>query len=203
MNEKFIEKIISAIDSPSYCMYYISMKDNSFVTILKSKYLKENIEDKGNIKDVFSLYINMNIISNHKKSMEKFTDMSTLKSRIGNNVFITQEYLSIESGWCRGKFIPIREKEEDEFTHVLYIIELIENKNLNKYDTEYENDKNYLTELINKDGFKILLDNIKDEKYIGFVLIDIDFFNTIINNYTDDIANKIIIKVSNIIRKEL
>ena len=58
-----------------------------------------------------------------RKEFMDFIDFSTLDERMKDRITISQEFLSINSAWCRARFILMDRNEDGSLHHVLWAVE--------------------------------------------------------------------------------
>ncbi|MBR1737235.1 MAG: hypothetical protein IJ736_09510, partial [Firmicutes bacterium] len=61
-----------------------------------------------------------------KDDIKKFVDFNTLSERLKEKDTITEEFLSNRDVWCRARFVVSKRTKDGELSHVLYLVESID-----------------------------------------------------------------------------
>lgn len=112
------------------------------------------------------------IIENQKESFLKFTDLNTLKKRMGKKKLISGEFLSEIMGWIRVQYIRVN---DDEFDLVVYTIQDIEEEKNKEEQLIRMSITDELTKVYNRTAFEEDVRALKKKKITqDFVIMYID-----------------------------
>lgn len=132
----------------------------------------------------------------------KFVDVSTLRDRLKNKRTITHEFKGVNFGWCRARFIAVRETDDEELHRVIYVVENInEQKNREaKLTTMAETDA--MTGLYNRQAGSAKIKEILHENGEGmFCLFDVDKFKSVNDTFGHQTGDDVIVATAKAMRK--
>ncbi len=76
-------------------------------------------KEEGVFEIALKRLVDNNVVPEMKSQMVAFTDLSTIRERIGDKPIITQEYLDVKFGWSRAIFFPLEKNEQGEIKKLL------------------------------------------------------------------------------------
>lgn len=76
-----------------------------------------------------------------RTSILKFLDFSTLDERLANTNTITEEFLSNDNEWCRGRFILSERRPDGKVSHVLWVTESIDEEKRRRDELQDKSDR--------------------------------------------------------------
>lgn len=132
----------------------------------------------------------------------KFVDISTLRDRLKDRRTITHEFKGVNFGWCRARFIAVREDENEDLHRVIYVVESInEQKNREeKLTSMAETDS--MTGLYNRQAGSARIKQLVQENGEGmFCLFDVDKFKSVNDNFGHQAGDEVIIETAAALRK--
>jgi signal transduction histidine kinase/AmiR/NasT family two-component response regulator len=119
------QSMLSALNNIYMANYYINLETLEFHVISGIDYVTDIVGTNGNVLEGFYQYCENLITEEYRNTMKEFTDLATLKERIGASRNISAEYMSTRVGWLRASFIVVDRDEEQEPEHVLFVVENI------------------------------------------------------------------------------
>ncbi len=123
--------------------YRISSISNIYMTVHEVDLVKDTFTEiksqvdvvndmvgqiRDHAQDMLSKVMTSMTAPEYVKDMMKFIDLSTLVSRMRRTDTITIEYLNSDRLWRRGRFLASRRDEQHRLTHVMWLIEDIDDE---------------------------------------------------------------------------
>ncbi len=187
---------------------YVSMAQadldtDSFSLVRTNEYIQKSVRDehigfKKNLVNAMSA----TTAPDYLDDVLKFVDVSTLRDRLKNKRTITHEFKGVNFGWCRARFIAVRETEEEELHRVIFVVENInEQKNREaKLTTMAETDA--MTGLYNRQAGSAKIKEMLHENGEGmFCLFDVDKFKSVNDNFGHQTGDEVIVATAKALRK--
>ena len=130
-NELKSYDIIKSISRLYTMVYHIDLKKDYFIELeCKVKDIQTQIGQSGAAQEKLDYYCKKIVVSEHRKHMEEFFDLSTLSSRLKQASFITAEYERLlpdgSTNWIRAIFTVCTCDEEGEVSDVVLAAENID-----------------------------------------------------------------------------
>lgn len=132
----------------------------------------------------------------------EFVDVTTLRERLKDKRTITYEFMGVNFGWCRARFIAVRDSADEELHRVIYVVENInEQKNREaKLATMAETDA--MTGLYNRRAGTAKINELLYNNRDGMLcLFDVDKFKSVNDTFGHQTGDEVIIAVANAMRK--
>ncbi len=112
---------------------YVSMHDidilaNTFDEIITNDKMPAG-KKRGkthNAQQVMNSIIDEMVSGSSREAMRRFIDFHPLDERLWNTDTVTEEFLSSEDVWCRGRFIVSERTMDGNVSHVLWLVESID-----------------------------------------------------------------------------
>ena len=115
------------------------------------------------------------VIPRHKQRFEKFTDITTVRTRLTNKKAITEEFINIKSGWFRAQYISVDVGMDGIPNTVIYTIRNIDEDKKHEEHLIRISMTDELTGLYNRRCYDEDVEKHKDEVIKDdFVLFSID-----------------------------
>ncbi len=137
--EKISNATISSIAKMYICVYYINLNDFTFKEMdVNDSSLHFVIGNEGNAIEKFEDMHTKFVTPEYNSVMRKFDNLSTLKERLGNKTYISQEFYGPNLGWCEALFIASGSRNSGDISHVIYAVRSIEKEKelLNRSNTD-------------------------------------------------------------------
>jgi len=122
--------IISSLSRIYFCSYYINADDDSYIELDATELLHACAVREKSASGLIRALCTTFIEREYEEKYLAFTDLATLKQRMGDSGSLTYEFVCRNIGWCRGLFIRIDHDEEPGF-HVIYAIQSIQKEKEN------------------------------------------------------------------------
>ena len=156
----------------------------------------ELVQTQGNFDDVKEIIINAFIEPEFRESMNEFLDIDTLSSRLAQANTITTDYKAPTGQWMQSRFIVKRRDEKGRAIEALYVARDVSEEKLVKFEAEHD----VLTGVLNRGGFnQILNSKINEKKNFALIVIDIDDFKDVNDNFGHAVGDLILKKVSKLL----
>ena len=161
--------------------------------------MKETVQTRGNFDDVKEKIIQKFIEPEFRESMNNFLNIDTLANRLSHINTITTDYKATSGQWIQARFIVKRRDDKGRVIAVLYVARDISEEKLIKYEAEHD----ALTGVLNRGGFEqILNSSIKEKRNFALIVIDVDNFKDVNDNFGHMIGDIILKKVSKLLLEE-
>lgn len=137
--EKINTATISCISKMYICVYYVNLADYTFKEMDVTDYnIHDVIGSEGNAIERFKdMHANL-VVPEHVAIMQKFDDLYTIKERLADKNYISQEFCGPHFGWCEAFFIDSGHRVSGEMSHVIYAVRSIkeEKELINRSNTD-------------------------------------------------------------------
>lgn len=157
------------------------------------------VPQKGNFDDVKDMIINNFIEPEFRESLYEFLNIDTLANRLKNVNTVTTDYKAPNGSWIQACFIVKRRDDDGNAIEGLYVARDISEEKLMKYEAEHD----ALTGVLNRGGFdQILNSSIKEKRDFALILIDIDEFKDVNDNYGHAVGDIVLKKISKMLGEQ-
>lgn len=131
------------------------------------------------------------------EDMLKFTELSTLNERMRGKNTITTEFLNYEHIWLRARFIAIERDNDNNLLSVMFLTEEIDEEKRARDRLQYLAETDQLTGITNRGSGEGKISELLRRDVGGlFLLMDIDKFKEINDNYGHNIGDQVLIGVA-------
>ena len=116
---------VSSISNIYMTVHEIEIAADTFTEIKSDRRYIEDLEDEthANAQQTFYSVVDDVCDPSCAEDVHRFIDMSTVEKRLGKNNTITIEYMNKQGLWRRGRIIASRRDENGKLTHVMWLIE--------------------------------------------------------------------------------
>lgn len=132
----------------------------------------------------------------------EFVDVSTLRERLKNKRTITHEFMGINFGWCRARFIAVRNTDDEELRHVIYVVENINEQKSREVRLTTMAETDAMTGLYNRQAGTAKIKELLYHNRDGMLcLFDVDKFKSVNDNFGHQTGDEVIIATAQAMRK--
>ena len=132
----------------------------------------------------------------------EFVDVTTLRDRLKNKRTITHEFMGVNFGWCRARFIAVRNSESEELRHVIYVVENINEQKSREARLTTMAETDSMTGLYNRQAGTAKIKELLYNNREGMLcLFDVDKFKSVNDNFGHQTGDQVIIATAQAMRK--
>ena len=154
---------------------------------------------KGNFDDVKDTIIETFMEPEFRKNMREFLDLNTLADRLEKINTITTDYKAPTGQWMQARFIVKSRDEAGRAVEVLYVARDITDEKLIKDRAERDS----MTGVFNRGVFDQILKSIeKDKRDSALILVDVDDFKSVNDNYGHEVGDIVLKRVSKLLAED-
>jgi signal transduction histidine kinase/ligand-binding sensor protein/ActR/RegA family two-component response regulator len=124
--------IISSLSKIFFCDYFIDLDADKYRELDATAQLHKLTGDSGKASAMIAAACRYFAKPEYLDDFLAFTDLSTLKERLGSRTTVTFEFESRDSGWCRASFIRVKSTEDGIVSHVVYALQYIQEEKENE-----------------------------------------------------------------------
>lgn len=127
-NEELLEQkeIIHSLGNIYYALYLIHLLEDSYEEIKSVDQIAQYIPKTGKASEKLGIVCDKLIFRDYMDEMRRFTDISTIKTRLKNADIVSLEFMSFQSSWSRANLIAVHRDENGDVTHVLFATQHID-----------------------------------------------------------------------------
>ncbi len=197
--EKERVEVINSLSTIYSTIFQADIVTHKYEILTSVPLMGKLVPQKGNFDDVKDIIINNFIEPEFKESLYEFLNIDTLANRLKNVNTVTTDYKAPNGSWIQARFIVKRRDNDGNAIEGLYVARDISEEKLMKYEAEHD----ALTGVLNRGGFdQILNSNIKEKRDFALVLIDIDEFKDVNDNYGHDVGDDVLKKISKMLGEQ-
>lgn len=184
--------------------YRVNIEKNNYRELKTTEWFRDVIGLDENPHRCLERWVKVGVDVEYEKFMEEFIDLTTLSERMKERDVLSTELKSTLSGqWLRLDVVCINRLANGNVNDTLWIVQSISDEKereqqikdaAKKIDqAKFEAEHDALTGLYNRAGFDRLTSSFElKTSSIGIVLIDVDNFKGVNDNYGHDIGDKVL-----------
>lgn len=113
--------IINSVSKAFNSIYYVDMRDYSFIEIgVNVSRIEEVIGKNGNGIEAFERMYKCLVIPEQVDRIREFTNLTTLNERLKNRTWISCQFKGSFSGWSEGVFIAAKRDDDGNCEHIIW-----------------------------------------------------------------------------------
>ena len=119
-------EIISSLGSIYFSDYYIDLDKDQMLELDATDELRAFVDCRLGASRLLDSLCRYLAVPDHFAEFLEFTDLSTLRSRLGSRQSIAHDFICRDSGWCRAVFITANRGEGGRVSHVIFALQHIQ-----------------------------------------------------------------------------
>lgn len=197
--EKERVEVINSLSTIYSTIFQADIVTHKYEILTSVPLMNKLVPQEGNFDDVKEIIINNFIETEFRESLYEFLNIDTLANRLKNVNTVTTDYKAPNGSWIQARFIVKRRDNEGNAIEGLYVARDISEEKLMKYEAEHD----ALTGVLNRGGFdQILNSKIKEKRDFALILIDIDEFKDVNDNYGHAVGDIVLKKISKMLGEQ-
>ena len=197
--EKERVEVINSLSTIYSTIFQADIVTHKYEILTSVPLMNKLVPQEGNFDDVKDIIVNNFIETEFRESLYEFLNIDTLANRLKNVNTVTTDYKAPNGSWIQARFIVKRRDNEGNAIEGLYVARDISEEKLMKYEAEHD----ALTGVLNRGGFdQILNSNIKEKRDFALILIDIDEFKDVNDNYGHAVGDIVLKKISKMLGEQ-
>ena len=197
--EKERVEVINSLSTIYSTIFQADIVTHKYEILTSVPLMNKLVPQEGNFDDVKEIIINNFIETEFRESLYEFLNIDTLANRLKNVNTVTTDYKAPNGSWIQARFIVKRRDNEGNAIEGLYVARDISEEKLMKYEAEHD----ALTGVLNRGGFdQILNSSIKEKRDFALILIDIDEFKDVNDNYGHAVGDIVLKKISKMLGEQ-
>ena len=197
--EKERVEVINSLSTIYSTIFQADIVTHEYEILTSVPLMNKLVPQEGNFDDVKDIIINNFIETEFRESLYEFLNIDTLANRLKNVNTVTTDYKAPNGSWIQARFIVKRRDNEGNAIEGLYVARDISEEKLMKYEAEHD----ALTGVLNRGGFdQILNSSIKEKRDFALILIDIDEFKDVNDNYGHAVGDIVLKKISKMLGEQ-
>ena len=154
---------------------------------------------KGKFDDVKDMIIEKFMEPEFREPLQEFLDLNTLADRLENVNTVATDYKAPTGRWMQARFIVKSRDENGRTVEILYVARDVTDEKLMKDRAERDS----MTGVLNRGSFDRILQSMeKNKRNSALILVDIDKFKSVNDNYGHDAGDAILKRVSKLLGEE-
>lgn len=184
-------------------MVQADLETDKYSIMRTNEYIQNAISDerqgfKTNLKEVMTATTAPEFLD----GVLEFIDVTTLRDRLKNKRTITHEFMGINFGWCRARFIAVRNSENEEVNRVIYVVENINEQKSREARLTTMAETDAMTGLYNRQAGTAKIKELLFNNREGMLcLFDVDKFKSVNDNFGHQTGDQVIIATAQAMRR--
>lgn len=151
---------------------------------------------KGNFDDVKEVIIESFMEPEFREPLREFLDLNTLAGRLKKVNTVTTDYKAPTGQWMLARFIVKRRDDNGDAVEILYVARDITEEKLMRRQVEHDS----MTGVLNRRAFDQILRLMEgEERDFALVLVDVDNFKGVNDNYGHAAGDDVLKRVSKLL----
>ncbi|MBE5907025.1 MAG: diguanylate cyclase, partial [Lachnospiraceae bacterium] len=180
-------------------MYSINVKTNRISKITGG------VDDSGNLlagsrehaDDILNMMMEFYCAEESRKPMKDFINFETLSERLKSINTITMEFLNHKDCWCRARFVVAERKINGKPQKLMWLIEKIDEEKRRRDYLKHLAEIDRMSGILNRtSGENRIRELLKECKNGMFVLLDVDRFKRINDNFGHAVGDSVIVNIA-------
>lgn len=184
-------------------MVQADLDTDKFMVMRTNEYIQKAISSeqlgfKKNLTDVMTATTAPEFLN----GVLEFIDVTTLRNRLKNKRTITHEFMGVNFGWCRARFIAVRQSGDEELNRVIYVVENINDQKNREARLTTMAETDAMTGLYNRQAGTAKIKELLYNNREGMLcLFDVDKFKSVNDNFGHQTGDEVIIATAKALRK--
>lgn len=194
----------AALGEIYYSMHYIDIRSGAFQEIKSNKRIQDTYDERIGVffPDQIALTFEKLVHPDHLEELLKFVDITTLQERLQNERTIAHEFLGLDEGWCRARFIKVEEDSKGNLASVLFVVIVIDEEKKRENHLRYLSERDLMTGILNRGIGEKKIAELVDNSVGGLLcLLDCDRFKNINDTYGHAVGDRVLISIADALKK--
>ena len=167
--------LIKSIASIYYTLHVIDLRNNTVTEFSSNEIIRQFVNSSDNASEQLRTAMENTVDARYIPNALEFTNLSTLRRRLGNKNLISAEFIGKRIGWFEACFIVAERNKDDEITTVIFTSRSIDKEKRREENLLLISNTDELTGLYNRHAYdndiqKIEGSTLNDD----FVIISMD-----------------------------
>ena len=195
--------LIDALSGIYHSLHIVDLKKNTLVEYNASEAIRETANQNTNADQVMIATMKNVVISEHQEAVLKFTDLHTVAARLKGKHTITAEFIGVNTGWFRARFIVIDTDDDGLPQRVIFATEVIDEEKRREENLIRISLTDELTTLLNRRAYEEemkLYEDLTGHDDFTYISLDLNGLKKANDNIGHAAGDELIIDAGKILR---